>query len=136
MRADLAAHPRQCTLAYYHHPRFSSAGNYLPYTLFPIWKAMYERGVDVVVNGHAHVYERFAPQNPHGNADFARGIRQITVGTGGANHDRFVRVRPNSQLRRNSFGVLEMILRPGSYGWRFHRIPDGIVLDRGSTACH
>lgn len=136
LRSDLASHPAQCTLAYFHHPRFSSAGHYLLSGSLPIWRALYDAGVDVVLNGHAHVYERFAPQNPYGGFDPARGIRQFTVGTGGASHDTFVSVRRNSQVRSVSFGVLDLTLGSGGYRWRYITAPGGGIRDGGSAGCH
>jgi hypothetical protein len=136
LRANLASRRTRCTLAYFHHPRFSSAGRFLTPTLLPIWTALYQHGVDVVLNGHAHVYERFAPQDPSGNPDPARGIRQFTVGSGGNGHIPFVGIRRNSRKRLSAFGVLHLALRPGSYKWQFMRIPDGVTRDAGSDRCH
>ena len=85
LAADLAAHRgAKCTIAYFHHPRFSSGMHGNQYQMQRMWDLMYANGVDVVVSGHDHMYERFAPQDPDGNADPASGIRQFTVGTGGA----------------------------------------------------
>src|SRR5206468_10877660 len=84
LRADLAAHPAACTLAYWHHPRFSSGSNHgSSSALQPIWQALYDANADVVLSGHEHNYERFAPQDPAGRADAGRGIREFVVGTGG-----------------------------------------------------
>jgi acid phosphatase type 7 len=138
LRADLAAHSNQCTLAYWHHARFSSDnrhGNYGP--VGPFWEALYEYGADVVLAGHAHVYERFAPQTPWAKADHATGIRQFVVGTGGNGHYGFRGVKPNSQVRNaNTFGVLKLNLRPGGYDWRFLPQPGKTFTDSGSAACH
>jgi calcineurin-like phosphoesterase family protein len=142
LRADLASHPGACTLAYFHHPRFISSGmsaaglRYLKAATLTFWNDLYTYGVDVVLNGHAHVYERFAPQDPFGRADPARGVRQFTVGTGGVDHDEFVRTVPTSQARSRAFGVLALVLGPGSYGWRFLAAPSGRVRDAGSGVCH
>jgi hypothetical protein len=135
LRANLASARHRCTLAYFHHPRFTSAGRHVTPTLLGLWSALYDHGVEVVLNGHAHVYERFAPQNPYGTAD-PRGVRQFTVGTGGNGIGRFVTARRNSEMRLRRFGVLELILRPGSYGWRFVTTPAGLTRDRGSGGCH
>ncbi len=83
LRADLSAHPATCTLAYWHHPRFSSGQHGNAVEMQPIWQALYAAGVDVVLNGHDHNYERFAPQDATGRADPERGIREFVVGTGG-----------------------------------------------------
>jgi len=143
LRADLASHPRSCTMAYFHHSRFSSAGHfesegqrYDREATLTIWNALYQYGVDVVLGGHSHVYERFGPQDTWGHPDPGRGIRQFTVGSGGINHDRFIGVSKNSRFRSKEFGVLEMALGSGRYRWRFLRAPDGRILDAGSSACH
>jgi acid phosphatase type 7 len=120
LRADLAAHPARCVLAYWHKPRFSSGmhGNNATYTAF--WHALHGAGADMVLVGHDHDYERFAPQTPHGRADPARGIRQFVVGTGGKTHYGFRTIRANSQVRNSrTFGVLRLALHPAGYDWRF-----------------
>ena len=90
LRNDLAAHPNSCTLAYWHHPRFNSGAEHGSDTAYqPFWQALYDANADVVLVGHEHVYERFAPQTPTGAADAVRGIRQFTVGTGGKSHYTF-----------------------------------------------
>src|SRR5207302_3665145 len=119
LRADLAAHPAHCTLAYWDYPLFESKDNPNP-NIRPLWDALYAGGVDVVVNAHYGFYERFAPQSPTGAADPAGGIREFVAGTGGALVTPFGTVRPNSQVRSSgTFGVLR--LRPGgpSHSWRF-----------------
>jgi 3',5'-cyclic AMP phosphodiesterase CpdA len=137
LRADLAAHPARCTLAYWHKPRFSSGmhGNNATYVAF--WQALYRAGADVVLVGHDHDYERFAPQTPHGKADPASGIRQFVVGTGGKTHDGFRTIRANSQVRNSgTFGVLRLTLHPSSYDWRFVPEPGKTFTDRGHGSCH
>lgn len=137
LAADLAAHPGVCTLAYWHHPRFSSGPHGNDATFQAFWQTLSAAGADVVLNGHDHVYERFAPQDPAGVADPVRGIRQITVGTGGKNLTSFPVVRANSEVRNASaFGILEMTLHPNGYTWRFLSAAGGTVLDEGSTLCH
>lgn len=137
LRNDLAAHPTACALAYWHHPRFSSGsvhGNNA--FMQPIWQILYDAGADVVVGGHEHNYERFAPQTPAGAADPARGIREFVVGTGGASHYGFAGAKPNSEVRiPNQYGVLKLTLAPGSYTWEFIATGGG-VLDSGSGRCH
>jgi hypothetical protein len=135
--ADLAAHPAQCTLAYWHHPRFSSGvpGSNVGTDAF--WRVLYEAGADVVLGGHAHDYERFAPQNPDAQRDHARGIRQFVVGTGGKNNYPFGLVQPHSEVRdAQTSGVLLLTLRPGGYDWRFAPVPGGLLRDAGAGACH
>ena len=104
----------------------------------PLWQALYDAGADVVLNGHAHAYERFAPQNADAAADPARGIREFVVGTGGRNLQSFRAIRPNSEVRsRGSYGVLAMTLHPTGYDWRFlPALGRGHFTDRGAGACH
>ncbi|MCA1830439.1 MAG: metallophosphoesterase, partial [Actinobacteria bacterium] len=97
--ADLRAHRNRCTLAYWHHPRFSSGLHGDDESTAPFWRALYTGGADVVLNGHDHDYERFAPQTPAGKADTKHGIREFVVGTGGRNLYPFLFVRPNSEER-------------------------------------
>ena len=136
LRADLAAHPANCTLAYWHHPRFSSGshGSNTTYTAF--WQALYEANADLVLVGHDHDYERFAPQNPSGGLDLGRGIRQFVAGSGGKEVRTFPTTAPNSEARDvTSLGVLELTLGAGAYEWRF-RPAVGSFTDTGSTSCH
>ena len=136
LRADLAAHPASCTLAYWHHPRFSSGshGNDGTYTAF--WQALYDANADLVLVGHEHDYERFAPQTPSGGLDLARGIRQIVAGSGGKEVRTFSTIRPNSEARDvSSLGVLELTLGANAYEWRF-RPAVGSFTDSGSASCH
>ena len=84
LKADLAANKNVCTLAYWHHPRFSSGNHGNSTRSVPFWQALYDNGADVILNGHDHTYERFAPQNPSAQAYRNRGIREFVVGTGGA----------------------------------------------------
>jgi acid phosphatase type 7 len=137
LRADLAAHPARCTLAMWHQPLFTSGEEGSSPQVQPLWQALYEFGVDVVLNGHAHAFERFAPMDPLGGPDPARGIREFVVGTGGKSHQPLRTVQPNSEVRDvTSFGVLQMRLRPAGYDWTF--LPDtrGGFTDAGSAACH
>ncbi len=138
LRADLAAHPAACSLAYWHKPLFSSGsahGNDL--TVKPLFQALYEANADVVVNGHDHDYERFAPQTPDGLADAKRGIREFVVGTGGKNHRPFGKTQPNSELRNaDAFGVLKLTLKAGGYDWQFIPEAGKSFTDSGSGACH
>jgi hypothetical protein len=134
---DLAAHPRACTLAYWHHPRFSSGqhGDAPAYDAF--WQALYTAGVDIVLNGHDHDYERFAPQDPSGRADLEHGIREFVVGTGGKETRLFATIRPNSEVRNfQDLGVLKLRLRTDGYGWEFLPAPGGTFTDQGSGGCH
>lgn len=138
LRADLAAHPTRCTLAYFHGPRFTS-GRYGEESdeVKPFWDALYAAGADVVVSGHEHFYERFAAQSPDGVADPGRGLRQFTVGVGGKGAHPFVSRAPNSEYRDNRIlGAATFTLGEGRYDWRLVRAPDGATTDSGSGACH
>src|SRR5258708_4321222 len=138
MRADLAAHPAACTLAYWHGPLFSSGsahGNDL--TVKPLFQALYEANADVVVTGHDHDYERFPPQTPDGAADPARGIREFSVGTGGKNHPPSRSPNTHTQLRdATAFGVLKLTLKPNAYDWQFIPEAGKSFTDSGSGTCH
>ena len=138
LRADLAAHPTACSLAYFHKPRFSSGLNHgddPEITAF--WQALYDNNVELVLNGHDHDYERFAPQDPNGKADPKRGIREFVVGTGGKSHREFGFTRPNSEVRNNdAYGVLKLTLKPGGYAWQFLPEAGKTFTDSGSGTCH
>jgi calcineurin-like phosphoesterase family protein len=137
LRADLVATSKRCILAYWHHPRFSSGSHEGDHVeVGPLWTDLYDARADVVLNGHEHSYERFARQDPRGRAD-RQGIRQFVVGTGGAALQPLAAARPNSQLRTAAaHGVLELVLHPASYEWRFVA-ESGAVLDRGGpVTCH
>jgi len=138
LRADLAANDdASCTLAYWHHPQFHSGPNEgAEFELTAFWQALYATRADLVLNGHTHAYERFAPQNPTGNAD-SDGLREFIVGTGGRSHQlENTNIAPNSQVRdRIHFGALKLVLHAGSYDWAFVS-ETGVTLDSGSGACH
>ena len=136
LKADLAANQSVCTLAYWHHPRFSSGQHGNITRSQPFWQALYDDGADVVLNGHDHTYERFAPQNPTGEADSNRGIRQFVVGTGGAGLYAFSTIQPNSQVRNNTaYGVLKLTLHATRYDWQFVPIAGQNFTDSGSSNC-
>jgi hypothetical protein len=141
LRADLAAHPRRCTLAYWHYPRFTSGPHRNDVaniqSVAPLWRALYAAGADIVLNAHDHDYERFAPQTPAGRADPLHGIREFVVGTGGRDHYPIQRPRPNSERHNDStYGVLALTLRPDGYSWRFVPEAGAQFTDSGSTRCH
>ena len=138
LRADLAAHSTTCTLAYWHHPLFSSGYHgSLPATL-AIWQALYDYNADMVLNGHDHDYERFAPQAPNGAADSARGLREFVVGTGGKDLRSFSGAPlANTQARNaNTYGVLKLTLHPAGYDWQFIPVAGATFTDSGSASCH
>jgi hypothetical protein len=136
LRADLASHPTLCTAAYWHYPRFSS-GHWAVPELQPIWQALYDYGAEIVISGHDHIYERFAPQTPDGLADSARGIRQFTVGTGGYGLMRFGVIAANSEMRNtDAYGLLKVTLYPAGYEWRFVPVRGQRFSDHGTGDCH
>jgi hypothetical protein len=136
LAADLAAHPAACTAVLQHRPRWSS-NSFASADVAPLVDTMYAGGVDLLLAGHAHSYERFAPQNPSGARDDAHGIREIVVGTGGSFYSGFATVVPNSLVRKtNIFGVLKLTLRPTSYDWAFVADPETPFTDSGTGHCH
>lgn len=137
LKADLAAHSNKCTLVYWHHPRFSSGehGSNSDYDAF--WQNLYEAGVEIVLNGHDHDYERFAPQDPNGKIDRVRGIRQFVVGTGGKSLYQFKTVETNSEVRNaDTYGVLKLTLHPNGYSWKFVPEAGKTFTDSGRDSCH
>lgn len=140
LRNDLAAHPTQCTLAYWHHPRYASG-----YTIrdkvgmSDLWQALMDYGAEIVLSGHAHLYERFAPQDANANYD-PNGIVQFVVGSGGKGHDSFGALQPNSLAQNNGgYGVIKLTLAPTSYSWEFVADTTGTskpYTDTGSASCH
>lgn len=136
LQADLAANPGICTLAYFHDSLFSSSGSYAYPEVRDFWRLLYDAEVDVILNGHAHNYERFAPQNPDGQADPGRGIRQFVVGTGGRSFSTFDFPAPNSEVKETgTAGVLKLTLHPTSYDWEFIPIAGQTFTDAGSADC-
>jgi hypothetical protein len=137
LRADLTASDARCTLAIWHHPRFSSGEHGNDGRTDFLWRALYDAGADVIVNGHDHDYERFAPQDPNGTADHERGIRQFVVGTGGAGLREFRTVRANSEVRdATTHGVIRLALYPDRYSWDFVPVAGRPFTDSGSGPCH
>src|SRR5439155_19242021 len=134
LRADLARTSQRCTLAYWHHARFSSSSSHgSQEQTRPLWDALYASGAELVISGHDHTYERFAPQTPDGSADPDRGIREFVVGTGGSSHYGFGPPLPNSEVRDStSYGVLKVTLGPDRYAWRFVPIAGHSFTDSGS----
>jgi acid phosphatase type 7 len=137
LQSDLATHESTCTLAYWHHPHFSSGPHGDGGTSAYFWAALHDGGADVVLNGHDHDYERFAPQNEYGEADPAYGLREFVVGTGGRSHYQFSSIKPNSEVRNaDTFGVLLLTLHKTSYSWRFAPEPGKTFTDSGTANCH
>ncbi|MDZ4855321.1 MAG: metallophosphoesterase [Nitrospirota bacterium] len=136
VRAELAANPSACTIAYWHHSVFSSGRHGNNPHMADILKVLYAQGVDIVLNGHDHTYERFAPMDPDGQLDMSNGFRQFIIGTGGISLYEFKSVQPNSEVRNNtSYGVLKLTLNASSYDWEFVPIAGQTFRDRGSAAC-
>jgi acid phosphatase type 7 len=136
LRADLAANPRDCVLAYWHHPRFSSGRHGSQAQVAGLWNALADAGAELVLNGHDHGYERFAPQSGRGSPD-PDGIVEFVVGTGGFTHYEFPNVLATSRSRDNaSFGVLQLTLRAGSWTARFVPVEGASFTDEASGACH
>jgi acid phosphatase type 7 len=143
LAADLRAHPTACTLAYWHHPRWTSSADVAnDADVSALWNDLVAAGADVVLNGHAHLYERFAPQGSTSPTQLAGtpdpdGIREFVVGTGGESHQTLGAAQANSEVRNaNTFGVLELTLQPGSYAWRFVPEAGGTFTDGGQAPCH
>jgi PKD repeat protein len=142
LRADLAATNQTCILAMWHHPRFWSTNTApLPTpanSSKTFWDALYAAGADLILNGHVHTYERFAPMKPDGTADPTRGIRQFIVGTGGRSVGTQATVlHPSSQLQQGGeFGVIKLTLSDGSYGWEFVPVAGRTFTDKGTANCH
>jgi hypothetical protein len=137
LRADLAANRSRCTIAIFHHPRFYHGTFNRNMSVEPFWAALYEADADVVVNGHFHLYERYALLKPDGSADPERGIRQFTVGTGGRTLDALHEPAPGLQVRDNTtYGVLKLVLKHDSYDWKFIAAAGGSFSDEGSDRCH
>ena len=137
LAADLAANSARCTLAAFHRPRFSSGDEWGDdESVSGFWQVLQDAGVDVVVNGHEHSYERFAPQRDSKRPTAEEGMAEFVVGTGGRNLRGFGDPKPNSEVRWNeSFGVLGLTLRPDGYDWRFHGTDGNDQVDRGSASC-
>lgn len=138
LKADLAAHPNACTLAYWHHPLASSGGHGGTAAVRPFWDDLYAAHADVVLNGHSHDYERFVPMNPTKASDPANGIREFVVGTGGEDHDLASSTPAATSEIRNfdSFGVIELTLSATTYSWNFVPAAGYTFQDSGTGTCH
>src|SRR5919107_2496575 len=138
LEEDLAKDTKSCTLAYFHYPLFSS-GKYRPgiQEVKPLWDALYAADADVVLNGHDHNYQRFAPQDPNGKADPEGGIREFVVGTGGRSHYSILGPIANSELYNDeTYGVSKLTLRPEGYQWRFITVGGGTFTDSRRGGFH
>jgi hypothetical protein len=140
LRQDLREHPNACIVSYGHHALFSS-GVFRKHALHPeltqFWQDLYAAHADLMLVGHEHSYERFAPQDPEGHLDFTHGIRQIVAGTGGRSHDLLGFAIANSEVRNyDTYGVLKVTLMPHAYTWEFIPEPEHSFRDSGSGVCH
>ena len=137
LRDEVRSNPL-CSAAIWHKPLFTSGPNGENRHMLDAWRILHGANVDVILNGHDHVYERFAKQDPDGRLDDARGIRQFTVGTGGVPLYSFGAIRPNSDVRASVWGVLVLFLSATSYEWNF--LPAGVpgvnFRDTGTGTCH
>jgi hypothetical protein len=137
LKADLAANPRSCVAAMWHHPRFSSGTHGNNTISSALWQDLYDAHAELILNGHDHTYERFAPQNPSGAPDNASGIVEMVVGTGGKDHYAFSTIRANSLVRDDTAsGVLKLTLSAGSWTFQFLPEPGKSFTDSGSGTCH
>ena len=134
MRGELARAGSRCTLAYFHHPPFTSADRGESLFMREFWRELNAGGVNLVVAAHEHMYERFTPMDGNGEADREHGSRLFVVGTGGGELVAATRVAPNSEMRLVSFGVLKLTLSSRSYRWEFIR-PGGGTADMGDDVC-
>ncbi|MFN0316505.1 MAG: metallophosphoesterase family protein, partial [Burkholderiales bacterium] len=137
LKANLATHRTQCTLAFFHHPRFTSGWHGNNDKVKNLWNILHDAGVDVALSGHDHDYERLAPLDKEGQLDSKHGIRQFIAGTGGAIPGLYLFPHPHSEAKAGGvYGALKLVLHPGEYEWAFMAVPDGEILDQGKAACH
>jgi len=145
LKDDLARHPARCTLAYWHAPMYSSGGHTPSKKMQDVWRALYAAGVELVLSGHDHDYERLAPMDADGQADAARGVRQFVAGTGGAMLTPYLWLNNQSEARSNwRTGVLKLVLKENSYEWEFLPVqpktapehPQQEASDSGAATCH
>jgi 3',5'-cyclic AMP phosphodiesterase CpdA len=138
LKADLAASSAKCTLAYWHHPRWSDGEHGNQDQVAAFWTDLYNAGADLVLSGHDHDYERFAPMDANGNADPTKGMREFVVGTGGKNYYPLdTTFAPTSEAHMaDVFGVLKLTLHATSYDWQFIPEAGKSFTDSGSGQCH
>lgn len=137
LKQDLVQNKSSCTVAYWHHPLYSSGGHGNDTKMRVYWDLLKAAKVDLVLNGHDHDYERFAPQDQFGNRDDNLGIREFVVGTGGATLSAFLIHRANSEARFNdNYGVLKLVLKAHSFDWDFLGVAPSDFSDKGSAQCH
>ena len=127
LRAELEASDAACSLAFFHHPRWTSGLHGSDASIEPLWAALADHDVEVALAGHDHHYERFAPE---------RGVRQFVVGTGGRSLYPAFGAEKGTEVRNSqTFGVLELRLAAAAYSWKFHGIPGTTFTDTGRATC-
>ncbi len=137
LSSDLKKNRQSCILAFWHHPLYSSGIHGNSGFMKPVWEKLYRAGADIVLSGHDHHYERFAPQDAEGNTDSVYGIRQFVVGTGGARLTPTFRQKPNSEtIAEKTFGILKLELRHNNYSWQFMPTEGSSYTDSGTGQCH
>lgn len=139
LREDLEATDHYCVAAYWHHPLFTSSDGHEPeMEVLPLFEALYDHDAEIVMTGHNHNYERFAPLDPEGQLDLERGVREFVVGTGGGGDPyEFGDTVPHSEQRgQDAYGVLRLVLRPDGYDWQFVPVDGDTLTDEGSAQCH
>jgi len=137
LQTELSTNKQSCTLAFWHHPAFSSGGHGSNDNMKPIWKMLAQAKADIVLSGHDHDYERFAPMNEEGDKDEKNGIRNFVVGTGGAKLTPMFLPKLTTEIRSNSAnGVLKLTLHEKAYEWEFIPIPGATFTDKGQGSCH
>ena len=134
VQEQLSQNPTPCSMAYFHHPPYSSGQHGNHQFMHDLWRAFYALGLDVVVAGHDHTYERFASMNGDGQADVVRGVRLFIAGTGGARLVPPNRALPTSEFRTTQYGVLKLTLAAASYQWEFLQATGG-TADSGVDVC-
>ena len=137
LRSDLADNPRACVVAYWHHPRFSDGTHGNSTSVQPFWQALYDAGAELVISGHDHDYQRFAPQTPSGALDATGGIVEFVAGMGGRSHYAFATTSPNRVAgNATAYGVLRLDLSAGGYAFSFVPVAGQTYTDSGSGTCH
>jgi acid phosphatase type 7 len=138
LRKDLAAHSQKCTLAIWHQPLFTSGTQAATPGMLAFWQALYDYHAEIILNGHDHNYERFAPQDPQANPDPANGLREFVVGTGGASLDvSSLPLAANEEVRSAAaYGYIQLTLKPDSYAWQFIPQSGKTFTDSGTGVCH
>jgi fibronectin type 3 domain-containing protein len=134
---DLREHPATCTLAAWHHPRWSSGHDGSNAFMQPIWEQLQRSGAELVLSGHSHDYERFAPLDASGSVNAGDGMQSFVVGTGGAHFTGIGGTpEPGSEVRQNTtFGVLRLVLQATGYSWRFVPVAGRTFTDAGTRSC-